>query len=480
MRAWSGLLVAAGLAGLTGCRVFERWSKDRDRPLFGEPTSRTRDRDKDRDRDRDADRDPGRPPRNWLDNPVPPTGRPAADPADPRDPDFDVRTAAKGLLAGQVIDPDGRGVPYLAVQIDLPDPAQNGGAPVTAETDRTGYFLIQGLKPNQTYTLTAQTRQGGRTLAGQVVARTPSAYVRLLLRDDLTLPPAKVGPDLPPGAGGGTAPAPAPPTNSIPGGPPTLFDAPAARRSNGAPSPIPLSKDGGARDGGVLPYPAENTGGDGAFSPVPPAPAKPVAPPVPVPRPPGPSRSELVAPGPYPENKPPVTNIPSPAAAPAPPDGALIPPPALPSTSKYRANPGGEFSLVDPLGRPRSFASGRAGELVLLDFMTTTCEPCRRAVPALTALQAKYGAKGLEVIGVACDEADETARREGAVRYADGHRLNYLVYVEPGAAPGKVMARFGVKAFPTLVLIDGSGAVLWQGQPNEADALERAIEGAAK
>jgi thiol-disulfide isomerase/thioredoxin len=467
MRVWSGLLVAAGLAALSGCRVFERWSndRDRDRPLFGEPASRTR------DRDRDADRDTARPPRNWLDNPTLSVGGVPAGPAS------DLRDATPGLrgvLAGQVVDSDGRGASYLDIQIDVTDPAQNGGAPVVAQTDRDGYFSIQGLKANQSYTLTAQTRQGGHTAAAQFVTRTPNPRIRMQLRDDVTLPPARTGADLPPsGVPGGPS---FPPANSIPGGPPSLFDAPSTGRSGGssAPTPIPLSKDGGTRDTGVLPYPAENTPGDGAFSPVPPAPAKPA--PIPTPKPPSP-RSELIAPGPYPENRPPVVNIPGPAVSP---EGALIPPPTPPSTSKYPAAAGGEFSLVDPLGRPRAFPAGRAGELVLLDFMTTTCAPCRRAVPALTALQAGYGAKGLEVIGVACDDAAEATRRESGTKYADEHRLNYLVYTEPGAAPGKVMNRFGVTVFPTLVLIDGSGAVLWQGRAGELDVLERVIQGAVK
>jgi thiol-disulfide isomerase/thioredoxin len=168
-----------------------------------------------------------------------------------------------------------------------------------------------------------------------------------------------------------------------------------------------------------------------------------------------------------------VANIPNPTV---PRDGELLPPPDLPkSKSNYRAKPAGEFSLTDPLGRPRAFAAGRADELVLVDFLTTTCEPCKAAIPSLTALQAKYGAKGLEIVGVACDDAGETARQKLAAKYADDHRLNYLVYAEPGQAPGKVMDRFGVKEFPTLVLIDGAGKVLWQGRPAEVVDLERVI-----
>jgi thiol-disulfide isomerase/thioredoxin len=364
-----------------------------------------------------------------------------------------------------VVDPDGRGVPYLSIQIDLADPVHNGGAPVTAETDRNGYFLIRGLRPNQAYTLSAQAKQGGRVIAGQTVARPPSPTVRIQLREDVALPAAGRGADLPPDAVGKS---PAPPAAGIPGGVPSLFDAPATGKPTPSPAPVPRSRDNGA-----LPYPAENAPSDGAYSPVPPATGK--SPAAPAPKPPAAPRSELVAPGPYPD-KPPPASIPGPGTTP---DG-LIPPPALPPrTSAPRPSPG-PFSLTDPLGRPRAFPSGRAGVLVLLDFMTTTCAPCRKAVPALTALQAKYGSAGLEVVGVACDDASESARRSLAAKYADGHRLNYLVYAEPGSAPGRVMKHFGVTGFPTLVLIDGTGSILWEGHPADLDDLERVVTGAAR
>ena len=51
-------------------------------------------------------------------------------------------------------------------------------------------------------------------------------------------------------------------------------------------------------------------------------------------------------------------------------------------------------------------------------------------------------------------------RRAVAAEYERTHGLNYLLYVEPGRKPGTVMDRFGVEAFPTLVLLSGEGDVL--------------------
>lgn len=130
------------------------------------------------------------------------------------------------------------------------------------------------------------------------------------------------------------------------------------------------------------------------------------------------------------------------------------------------------FTLVSPTGAAREFPSPG---LVLLDFMTTTCVPCKKAIPAVRDLQARFGLKGFEVVGVCCDETDQASRGEAASRYQRDEGLNYLLYIEPGDRPGALGRRFGVRAYPTLVLVDAAGAVVWQGHPNEIVELERAI-----
>ena len=40
------------------------------------------------------------------------------------------------------------------------------------------------------------------------------------------------------------------------------------------------------------------------------------------------------------------------------------------------------------------------GKVLILDFWATYCEPCRREIPHLNELQAKYGADNLQVVGM--------------------------------------------------------------------------------
>ena len=44
---------------------------------------------------------------------------------------------------------------------------------------------------------------------------------------------------------------------------------------------------------------------------------------------------------------------------------------------------------------------------MLINFWATWCEPCKVEMPWLVEFQNKYGPEGLQVIGVAMDDADD-------------------------------------------------------------------------
>jgi thiol-disulfide isomerase/thioredoxin len=141
------------------------------------------------------------------------------------------------------------------------------------------------------------------------------------------------------------------------------------------------------------------------------------------------------------------------------------------------------FILVDPQGRYLEFPTSKTGSVLLVEFMTTVCPNSKAAIPSLVDFQSRYALAGLQVIAVACDEPttaqprmDQKQRAEAASKYAKDNNLNYQVFVEPGEVSGSVRDRFNVKMYPTAVLMDGTGAVLWQGHPNKRADLEAAIK----
>ena len=150
------------------------------------------------------------------------------------------------------------------------------------------------------------------------------------------------------------------------------------------------------------------------------------------------------------------------------------PAPKLSSAPKSAGN----FRLLDSLERYWDFSTDRgASSVVLVEFVTTSCPHCKPAVPVLKDLQSRYGASGFQVVAVLCDEIPLKQRAEAAGKYARDNNVNYAVFVEPGTAPGDVRDRFVVEGYPTAVLLDPGGGVLWKGHPVVDNAkLDAAIK----
>ena len=135
----------------------------------------------------------------------------------------------------------------------------------------------------------------------------------------------------------------------------------------------------------------------------------------------------------------------------------------------------GKIALVDTLDRPWGLDAVKPGSLVLVEFMTSTCVHCPKVIPILKDLQSRYGASGLQVAGVLCDDLPHNDRVATAAKYGRDYNLNYALYVEPGDA-GSVRDRLGVESYPTAILMDSTGRVLWKGHPGKKEELEAAIK----
>ncbi|HXD89356.1 MAG TPA: redoxin domain-containing protein [Urbifossiella sp.] len=358
---------------------------------------------------------------------------------------------SQGLLAGRVFDPTGRGAEGVFIRIEPVDalPEEKRGAPISILTNASGEFLVRGLVTGRVYTLTAEakpTRAGERPLAGQVQTRPPQANITIALRDDMALPPsAGSSPSasttsLPPGSD--RIPAIGLPAPSIGSG---EWSPGAGSVEKSVPAMIPGTAPRPATPG--LPPPMPGFPGDGS---------------------PGvrPDNTANGDPAPW---RPPAVNIPG-----GPPVQSLpLPPPGNPSTpgvpppGKQSSRPPANITLVDSLERPWNFARDRSGSLVMLEFVTTNCPHCVKAIPKLTALQSRYEASGLQLIGVLCDQGSRRDRATRAASYQREHNLNYAMYVEPGARAGAIADYFGIEAYPAVVLLNSQGAVVWKGHPGE-------------
>jgi thiol-disulfide isomerase/thioredoxin len=128
-----------------------------------------------------------------------------------------------------------------------------------------------------------------------------------------------------------------------------------------------------------------------------------------------------------------------------------------------------DFQLKDVEGQPVSFQSTDA-RLVLLDFWQTSCLPCRRGMPNLMNLQKRYGSQGLQVIGIACEQGPISERAARVAKIRNQLHVPYPLLLDEGSDKLLVRDHFGVDAFPTLILLDRSGKVLWRSEgPDQAD-----------
>jgi cytochrome c biogenesis protein CcmG/thiol:disulfide interchange protein DsbE len=117
-------------------------------------------------------------------------------------------------------------------------------------------------------------------------------------------------------------------------------------------------------------------------------------------------------------------------------------------TSEHSLAP--DFSLPDLTGQRLDLSSYR-GKVVLLDFWATWCDPCRDEIPHFVEFQTKYGARGLQIIGVSMDDGPEPVRD-----FYRRFKMNYPV-VMGNAKTGELYG--GVLGLPIAFLIGRDGRI---------------------
>lgn len=114
------------------------------------------------------------------------------------------------------------------------------------------------------------------------------------------------------------------------------------------------------------------------------------------------------------------------------------------------------LALKDLTGAAQSLAAYK-GRVVVLNFWATWCEPCKKEMPDLSAIQNDYAALGVQVIGAAGDEAADGAK---VLKFTREFKVNFPVWV---GAKTEDMERFGVgTVLPATVIINREGKIVWR------------------
>ena len=103
---------------------------------------------------------------------------------------------------------------------------------------------------------------------------------------------------------------------------------------------------------------------------------------------------------------------------------------------------GSEVTTRDLLGTP-----------LVINFWYSTCEPCRREMPAFAAA---HGALGDRVTFLGVNMYDSAV---AAANFAERYGVNYDILLDTN---GELVGELGIALAPTTILVDAEGTIVYQ------------------
>jgi thiol-disulfide isomerase/thioredoxin len=132
---------------------------------------------------------------------------------------------------------------------------------------------------------------------------------------------------------------------------------------------------------------------------------------------------------------------------------------------------GGPWVNSDPL----SLAALR-GRVVIVEFWTYGCINCKNVVPQLRAWHERYGGTGLTIVGV---HSPEFTWERSSERVREATRRLGIAYPVVQDNDHAIWQRFGIRAWPTVVLVDRQGVVRYrhigEGEYEATEAMIRRL-----
>src|SRR5205823_2439174 len=132
-----------------------------------------------------------------------------------------------------------------------------------------------------------------------------------------------------------------------------------------------------------------------------------------------------------------------------------------------------DFRLPDLAGNPISFKDLDA-DFILLDFWGTWCGYCVEAIPHLVQLQDKYDPKRIRIVGVAYEQGPVANHARLVERTSNQLGINYpSLLSENDGRPCPLQAALHIQSYPTMILLDRHGRILWRDTGSNSTTLAR-------
>jgi thiol-disulfide isomerase/thioredoxin len=120
-------------------------------------------------------------------------------------------------------------------------------------------------------------------------------------------------------------------------------------------------------------------------------------------------------------------------------------------------------------GQPVDVTDGK--NIYVIEFWATWCPPCLQSIPHLTALNKKFKAKGVVIIGV----SDEKAEIVKPFVTKMGDQMDYIVACDNNSKTSEGYRKaFGEDGIPHAFVVGKKGTILWHGHP--LDNLEKVLD----
>jgi peroxiredoxin len=115
-----------------------------------------------------------------------------------------------------------------------------------------------------------------------------------------------------------------------------------------------------------------------------------------------------------------------------------------------------DFSAPNAEGKMVSLKES-LGKVTIIDFWASWCAPCRQENPNVVALYNEFHAKGLNIIGVSLDKAEEAAKWKEAIAK---DKLTWTQVSNLKFWEDPIAMKYNIKSIPATFLLDANGNIV--------------------
>jgi peroxiredoxin len=127
-----------------------------------------------------------------------------------------------------------------------------------------------------------------------------------------------------------------------------------------------------------------------------------------------------------------------------------------------------EFTVHFPDGTQTELRSF-AGKVIVVQLISTICQHCQHTAQVISTLQAEYGSRGFQPVGIAFNE--------NAITLVPAFVRDFKIGFPVGVSTRESLAELLRQPYPTrlvapqIVIIDRSGMIRFQSRPDASDNL---------